>query len=194
MKRRMGWAPGAPSHTMSHQACHRTDERIAEVLDDSLVDAELTMLREHLGACDPCNRLVAGHRRLERHLVDALTATPRFEVPVPALPGRTPVFSLRAFVLRNRAAAMLLAAVLLVAGGGLAATGPARRLTPPGPAGTPVVDTCAATAPGVVIGGEPVVIHRVVDGRIRPGAPDEFLVALTTGWEAVAARRPTELR
>ena len=155
---------------MTTSTCQRLRARIAEVLDRSLEEPELASLRTHGERCEPC----AGVLRSHGALVDALSSLPKepgLDIPVPALPAG------RVIPLRTKVAAAAVAAALLSA----VAVG--------------MVQSSLSTADLLCeMAGTPIRVDRVVDAAESPDAPDEELLALTVGWEAVASRRPAVTR
>jgi hypothetical protein len=162
--------------------CNALLNRLAEVVDRHVgdcdtVDPEIVALRAHALRCAPCERLVARHEHIAA-LLSAPLPVPSFDVPVPrgastmsvavdpsATPGR------RAVLLRRAVAAAALICVAVLAAEFLPRGSPSPRSTQPAQ-------------------GEPVRITSIVSVRPSPGVPDEALLRLAAGAEAVASLRP----
>jgi len=147
--------------------CHLVEQRSAELADprlDGALDAELTALRAHARECGACEAALAFHRELAEALSQPLSV-PDAEVPVPSL-AEVPVLPIARWtsVLRPAAAA---AAIFALA---------------------------AVLVQGAFLSGStnsyPVRVQVVEADSSAPAVPDQGLLALTAGWEAVASLRP----
>jgi anti-sigma factor RsiW len=156
---------------MSDSACRLVRGHVDEYVEGTLsVDLDDT-LRAHCATCAACAGVVARQRRL-RQALQGLARAPVADFPPPRLPesGRSrlrPAVAPRPLAWTAAAAAALVMAVWayeMRAGGGSA--------------------------------GETARVHVESVVRDAGGLPplDERLLALTAGAEAVAMRRPTEIR
>ncbi len=144
--------------------CIRLQERVEELVSGALPPAETASLEEHVAGCADCRRTLARQRRLHAWLTD-LPAAPPCAVEAPQLPAAT---ARVLFPVRLRWAAAAAAAFV-------AATIALHHGARPPAAST-------------------VRVARVVDVAEAPPIADEPLLALSAGTEAVAMRRPTEVR
>ena len=161
---------------MPEPLCAKLEARLDEAVQGRLA----TSLAAHAGTCSRCRRLVARQRALEA-LLDAQPEPPEIDLPPPSLPEPAAPSRLR-LLLPRRALRWSAAAAAALAMG--------------------VVGWEAGRNASGHRGGEGSLLGQVARVRSRtivdvPGAPppaDERLLALTSGVEAVAMRRPTEVR
>lgn len=181
---------------MSTSPCEQTIDRLAEILDVDLVSQDLLTLRRHVAECAPCEALVAEQRRLVaelRTLVPVPTGAFPSELRAPSLEparagstdGSRAARSLPhdgglrfrgSRWLQLAAAALFLVSITVAA---VVWTDASPRL----PAASQAAGSGRST-------GVPVVIESISSERVGMGVPDEELLHLTSGWDAVASLRP----
>lgn len=145
-----------------HAPCDILPTRLAEIVDAGLTDPALIALRAHADGCSACSLVVARHRRIAA-LFSAPVTVPEHAIAAPRMPAVR-----RIAPQRLAAAAVFLAAVAALVAFEL------RPSPPPAPRRP----------------GEPVQIVRIFSVRASPGIPDEELLLLSSGAQAVASLRP----
>lgn len=165
------------------------DCRHIETLAREFAGGELALdpgLSAHIRACAPCDRLLQRERALQA-LLSRPVSVPQVDLVAPTLPASAPRHPARILrgpsrVLRlaGAAAAAVLVAALAIQtqrDGRLSFTETSSR------------SELGSPSELAVLTGTPVRIQSVVDVFSVPPADDE-IVALTAGFDAVAARRP----
>jgi anti-sigma factor RsiW len=157
--------------------CRLLNEHLVELVEGGLDAAQARSLRAHAATCPACARQLELEERLVQALRD-VPAAPAIEVPVPD-PEPAPIRRLHPVRLAMGGAAAAAAAILVVA----ALLGGFERVPPVAPSGDDVADT-----------QRPVEILTVVESSDDAPLPDDGLLALTAGVEAVVMRRPAQAR
>jgi anti-sigma factor RsiW len=156
--------------------CLELRDRIAELVEGDLDGAEAERLSAHAASCESCRHEI----RLQEEVVAALRAwppAPDVDVPLPDL-GDARLHT--AFPWRVAGLAATAAAALLVAAA--AWLGGFERASP-------------EIRPGTTAGPSDLVeIRMVIDSGADAPLPDDGLLALTAGVEAVVMRRPAQRR
>jgi len=173
---------------MSFNACELIATRPAEVLDEGLVADGLPQLRLHAAECAPCSKLLAEHRAILTALAslaivpaDALPTSLSapsldFRRPLEPVVASGPVLSSPSSWRPLAAAAALLLAITALAGAWSTIRHNETART--------------VSSEQAVLVGFPVVVESIESARIGVGVPDEELLSLTSGWDAVASLRP----
>ncbi len=162
-------------------SCSPFEKQVVELVEGLLPAASAASLRSHAAHCTDCSRLLRRETGLV-HLLRSQPASPVIDVVPPALPaGRlVRISALRLGAGVAAAAAAMLLAVAYAAGW--------TDVTAPSP------DAPVAASERVAPATQRVRVSTIIDGIGRVPLPDEGLLALTAGVEAVAMRRPTEAR
>ena len=156
--------------------CTELREHVVELVEGDLDRATDVRLRAHAARCGACARLIA----VEEDVVAALRSwppPPAMEIPVPELP-RAPALSLASVRL---AALGAVAAAALLLGTFVWLAGPGR----------PYADLSGRESAGTA---RTVHIREVIPSAEETPLPDDDLLALTAGVEAVVMRRPAQGR